>query len=331
MANMISSILVIIATIVLFLFAVNKFSKSIERVAGDKMKYYLSKATSGPIRATFLGGIVNAIIQSNTALTVTLVGLVNAGLVTLRGSLGVVIGSNVGNTLTSQLLAFNVMAFAPVFIVIGFMMRRFENPVKHYSSSVFYFGLMFLSLSYLQLLFAPYFDSPMLLKFISGIDSVSLAILIGVIGASILQSSTATSAIAITLASTGLLNFDQAFGIVVGSGVGTTVTALLASLVMNTAAQRTAFAHLWFNITTVILTLVFYTPIKSFIYFVDAGTSQLIANAHLFVSILTAIVLLLIFNVYLKFVTLIIPEKGFFHKIRGAIDKKHEAPLVRLR
>lgn len=320
---MISTILVIFATVVLFLFAVNKFSKSIERVAGEKMKYYLGKATSGPIRSTFLGGIVNAIIQSNTALTVTLVGLVNAGLISLRGALGVVIGSNVGNTLTSQLIAFNVMAFAPIFIVIGFMMRRFDNPAKHYSSPIFYFGLLFLSLSYLQLLIAPHVDSPWVMNFISSIDSVPFAILVGIIGSTILQSSTATSAIAITFATTGLLNFDQAFGIVVGSGIGTTVTALIASIIMNTAAQRTAVAHTLFNVVAAIVTIALYNPIKNFILFFGTSTGQSIANGHLFVSILTAIVLLILFSLYVKIVEIIVPERGYFHKARIAIDKTH--------
>jgi phosphate:Na+ symporter len=319
---MISNILIIFATIVLFLFAVRKFSKSIERVAGDKLKYYLTKATETPVKSTFTGFIVNAIIQSNTALTVTLVGLVNAGLITFRGALGVIIGSNVGNTLTSQLIAFNVMAFAPIFIVVGFMMRRFSNPIKHYSSPVFYFGLLFLTLGYLQLLISPYLDSPQFVTFISSVHSIYIAIIFGIIAATIFQSSTAISVLAITFAASGILNFDQAFGMVIGSGVGTTVTALIASIVMNTASQRTAFAHLWFNITSVIITIIIFTPIKSFILSFNTSLSQSIANAHLLISVITAIFLLIIFNFYVRFVELVIPNRGFFHKTRAVIDSK---------
>ena len=166
---MISNMLIIFATVILFIFAVRKFSRSIERVADEKLKHYLTKATETPLKSTFTGFIVNAIIKSNTALTVTLVGLVDAGLITFRGALGVIIGSNVGNTLTSQLIAFNIMAFAPIFIVIGFMMRRFSNPIKHYSGPVFYFGLLFLTLSYLQLLISPYINDPQFINFISSI------------------------------------------------------------------------------------------------------------------------------------------------------------------
>lgn len=319
---MISNTLVIFATIILFLFAVSKFSRSIERVAGNKLRYYLTKATETPTRSTFVGFIVNAVIQSNTALTVTLVGLVNAGLITFRGALGIIIGSNVGNTLTSQLIAFNVMAFAPIFIVIGFMMRRFSNPIKHYSSPVFYFGLLFLTLSYLQLLIAPHLNSPLVVNFIASIDSIYISILLGVIASAIFQSSTATSVLAITLAASGVLNFDQAFGMVIGSGVGTTVTALIASLVMNTAAQRTAFAHLWFNITSVILTIVFFNPIKILILSMNTSLGQSIANAHLFISIITALLLLTVFNFYVRFIEFIIPNKGFFHKSRAALEQK---------
>ncbi len=319
---MISSISIIAATILLFLFSVSKFSRSIERVAGDKLKYYLTKATETPIRSTFVGFIVNAIIQSNTALTVTLVGLVNAGLVSFRGALGIIIGSNVGNTLTSQLIAFNVVAFAPLFIVIGFMMKRFSNPIKHYSGPVFYFGLLFLTLSYLQLLISPFLNSPTALNFIYNIDSVYIAILIGVLSAAIFQSSTAISVLAITFASSGVLNFDQAFGLVIGSGVGTTVTALIASIVMNTASQRTALAHLWFNVTSVILTIIIFKPIKDIIMSMNTTIGQSVANAHLLISVLTALLLLISFNLYIKFIEILIPNKGFFHKSRSIIENK---------
>jgi phosphate:Na+ symporter len=214
------------------------------------------------------------------------------------------------------------MAFAPIFIVIGFMMRRFSNPIKHYSGPVFYFGLLFLTLGYLQLLISPYLNSPEFLTFISSVHSIYIAIVFGVIAATIFQSSTAISVLAITFAASGVLNFDQAFGMVIGSGVGTTVTALIASMVMNTASQRTAFAHLWFNITSVIITIIIFTPIKSFILSFDTSLSQSIANAHLLISIITAIFLLIIFNIYVRFVEWIIPNKGFFHKTRAVIDSK---------
>lgn len=314
--------LIILATVLLFLFSVSKFSANIEKVAGEKLKYYLTKTTETPARSTFTGFIVNAIFQSNTAITVTLVGLVNAGLVTFPGALGIIIGSNVGNTLTSQLIAFNVMAFAPVFIVIGFMMKRFKNPIRHYSGPVFYFGLLFLSLSYLQLLISPYINHPSVLTFISHIDSIYIAIIVGIIGAAIFQSSTAISVLAITFAVSNILNFDQAFGIVVGSGIGTTITALIASFVMNTASQRTSFAHLWFNVMSVILTILLFNPIRSITFYFNTTLGQSIANAHLLVSVVTAIFLLITFKWYIKFIELIIPNKGFFHKTRAAIRSK---------
>ncbi len=319
---MISDILVIFATIILFLFAVSKFSRSIERVAGEKMKLYLSKITETRFRSTFIGFIVNAIVQSNSALTVTLVGLVNAGLITFRGALGVIIGSNVGNTLTSQMIAFNVIGLAPLFIVIGFIMRRFHSPVKHYSGPVFYFGLMFLSLSYIQLLIHPYTQSPETLKIISSVDNIYLAIIAGIIISLIFQSSTVTSVLAITLATQGLLNFDQSFGIIMGSGVGTTATALMAAIVMNTAAQRTAVAHFLFNIVGAILAIILHNPLKNLLLSLDTSLGQTLANAHVLMSIITAIVLLLLFNIYAKIVEKIIPERGLFHKTRNVIENK---------
>jgi len=160
------------------------------------------------------------------------------------------------------------------------------------------------------------------LDFISGVDSIYVSILIGIVAATIFQSSTAISVLAITFASQGILNFDQAFCIVIGSGVGTTVTALIASIVMNTASQRTAFAHLWFNVMSVIITIIIFEPIRNTILYLNTSVGQSVANAHLLMSIITAIVLLLMFGVYVKFVELVVPDKGFFHKTRAAIHNK---------
>lgn len=319
---MISQLAIIIATILLFLFAVSKFSRSIERVAGNKMKYYLTKATETPVRGAAVGFTVNAVIQSGTALTVTLVGLVNAGLITFPGALGIIIGSNVGNVLTSQLVAFNIMAFAPMFIVLGFLMKRFHNPIKHYAGPVFYFGLLFLTLSYLQLLITPYASSSEVLYVIQNVDSIYIALVVGIIGAAILQSSGAVTVLAITFAISGILNFDQAFGIVVGSSIGTTITALIASIVMNTAAQRTAFAHLWFNVVSAIITIILFSPVKNIVLSWDTSIAQSIANAHLIVCAITGIFLLVVFKWYARFIDFIIPEKGLFHKTRHAIEGK---------
>lgn len=319
---MISNILVIFATIILFLFAVSKFSRSIERVAGNKMKLYLSKITETRVRSTSIGFLVNAIVQSNSALTVTLVGLVNAGLIGFRGALGVIIGSNVGNTLTSQMIAFNVMALAPIFIVIGFIMRRFHSSVKHYSGPVFYFGLMFLSLSYMQLLISPYIQSPEVLSIISSVNNIYIALLAGIIISLVFQSSTVTSVLAITLAMQGVLNFDQSFGIIMGSGIGTTITALIASIVMNTAAQRTAVSHLLFNIVGAILTVFIHQPIKDLLMSLNTNIGQTLANAHVLMSVITAMVLIIFFNIYAKIVEKIIPDRGLFHKTRNVIENK---------
>ena len=160
------------------------------------------------------------------------------------------------------------------------------------------------------------------MEFISHTDSLYIAIIIGVVGAGIVQSSTAITVLAITFAAQGILNFDQAFGIVVGSGIGTTVTALIASFVMNTAAQRTAFAHLWFNVMSVIITIALFNPVKNIILSLNTGLGQSIANAHLLISILTAIFLLITFKWYVTFVEFIIPKKGFFHKSRAVIENK---------
>ena len=107
-----------------------------------------------------------------------------------------------------------------------------------------------------------------------------------------------------------------------GSGIGTTVTALIASFVMNTASQRTAFAHLWFNITSVIITILLFNPVKSIILYFETNVSQSVANAHLLISVITAIFLLLIFKWYIRFIEWIIPNKGFFHKTRTVIENK---------
>jgi phosphate:Na+ symporter len=175
-------------------------------------------------------------------------------------------------------------------------------------------------LSYLQLLITPYASNPEILHGIQNIDSIYIALVVGIIGAAILQSSGAVTVLAITFAVSGILNFDQAFGIVVGSSIGTTVTALIASIVMNTAAQKTAFAHLWFNVVSAIITILLFSPVKNMVLSWNTSIGQSIANAHLIVCTITGIFLLIGFKWYVRFIDFIIPEKGLFHKARKAIE-----------
>lgn len=294
--QIVNTLVTVFATLTLFLFAIHKFSKQVEHVAGDKFKSILQSLTSTPARGVILGALAAALIQSSTAVIVTTQSLVDAGLMTFVASLGVVFGANIGTTITSQLIAFNLTFVAGYIVLIGFAVDHIKSRFQRFGKVIFYFGLIFFCLSLMTLYLEPLKSNSAIIGFLSGLSNVYLAILVGAIFTTLFQSSALTSGLAVVLAVQGFLSFDQAFGIVLGANVGTTSTALIAMIVQGTAAKRTAVAHFLFNILGVIIILPFLHAFGQAVQFLGGSIGQQVANAHLIFNILST----LVFLVFLK-------------------------------
>jgi phosphate:Na+ symporter len=257
----------------LFLFGMKIMSEGLQKVAGDRMRKILAALTNNRLIGTLVGLSVTAIIQSSSATTVMVVGFVNAGLMSLVQSIGVVLGANIGTTVTAQLIAFKITKFALPAIGIGAGLKLFARSRKWiYAGEILLgFGILFFGLSVMKDTFEPIKGSEEFRHLFLMIgNNHLLGVLIGALITVIVQSSSATIGITLALASTGLLTFDASVALILGENIGTTVTANLAAIGTNLAARRTALAHFLFNVIGVAYMLAFF---PMFIEIVDKITA----------------------------------------------------------
>lgn len=299
----------LIAVVFVFLFAVKKFSNQIERLFGDRFKNLLARFTSTPIKGAIVGAGVTSIIQSSTAVTVMLVSLVDANLLSFTHSVGVIIGSNVGTTLTTQLVAFKVLNIAPYILVIGFILMNVKskyNKIQHLGKPIFYFGLIFSCLFIISVLAGTFKESEFVLSLIGKTSNIFIAILIGILLSTVLQSSSIATSLVIIFVAGGLLTFSQAFGIILGTNIGTTTTSLLASIVTGKGGKRVAMTHFMFNTIGVIIFLPFISSFSNYISRIPVGLAGQVALSHLLFNIIIAIVFIIFIKPFTKLILYII-------------------------
>lgn len=254
----------------LFLFGMKLMSESLQKVAGDRLRSILSAMTSNRYKGIFTGFLITAIIQSSSATTVMLVSFVNAGLVTFTESIGVIMGSNIGTTVTAWLisiLGFKVNISVLVLPLIGltFPLLFSKNSNRYnWGMVIMGFALIFIGLDFLNHSTPDINSNPEILKFLTnfsdnGFSSVLIFVLIGTILTMVIQSSSATMALTLVMCFNGWISYEMAAAMVLGQNIGTTITANLAALIANTSAKRTAMAHLFFNLFGVLLVLPFFS------------------------------------------------------------------------
>lgn len=254
----------------LFLFGMKLMSESLQKVAGDRLRGILSAMTSNRYKGIFTGFLITAIIQSSSATTVMLVSFVNAGLVTFTESIGVIMGSNIGTTVTAWLisiLGFKVNISVLVLPLIGltFPLLFSKNSNRYnWGMVIMGFALIFIGLDFLNHSTPDINSNPEILKFLTnfsdnGFSSVLIFVLIGTVLTMIIQSSSATMALTLVMCFNGWISYEMAAAMVLGQNIGTTITANLAALIANTSAKRTAMAHLFFNLFGVLLVLPFFS------------------------------------------------------------------------
>ena len=299
----------IIPGIVLFLYGIEQFSHEVQLAAGDYFRNLIQRVTKTPVRGTVAGAIVTSIVQSSTATTVITVGLVNAGIIPFAASLGIIFGANVGATLTSQLVALNLTAFAPVFILAGFVIGIIPGRYRIFGRPIFYFGLVFFSLTLISAVMEPYRTDPQLIGLVGMMDTVFLQIAFGFIITNIFQSSSVTTGLVVIMSQNGLISIGAAIPIILGANLGTPTTALLVSLRMNTSAKRTAVAHFLFSFLGVLMFLPFLSPFTGFIMALGGGAGQQAANAHVLFNVTCCIIFLVFFKPFKELVIRVVPGR----------------------
>ena len=299
----------------LFLYGMKVLSDALEAAAGDRMKNILERLTNTKLKGVLVGIGVTAAVQSSSAVTVMLIGFMNASLMTLNRCIWVVMGSNIGTTITAQMIAVNVGVVAPVFALVGVFMCLFMNgkKINAIGSVLTGFGILFMGLNMMASAVEPLQSSKTFLHLMSTLSNPFLAVCFAAAFTALIQSSGASIGILEALAAKGLVPFSTAAYMVCGLNIGTCITAVLASITGCRNSKRIALFHVMFNCfgTVLFMILCIFTPILSFIAgWTPGSTMHQIANFHTTFNIVTTIVVLPFDAFMMKLIYKILPIKG---------------------
>ena len=281
----------------LFLFGMRVMSDSIEKVAGAKLRRILEIFTTNRFSGMIVGVAFTAIIQSSSACTAMVVSFVNAGLMNLYQAAGVIFGANIGTTVTSQLVSFNLSAYAPVILLAGVLTAMFcgKEQVKKFADIIIGFGVLFLGLSTMSSSMAGMREVPQIVDLLASLTNPFLATLTGLLLTTVIQSSSVTVSIVLLLANQDLLGLPVALYIILGCNIGACSTALLASMAGKKDAKRAALIHFWFNVIgTVILYGVLFAAqdqVMDLIWLLSTDKGRFVANAHTLIKVFQVILL----------------------------------------
>ncbi len=282
-----------VSAIVLFLYGLQGFSREIQTIGGAALQSWLARVTASRWRGFAVGAAATALVQSSSAVTALTTALVDAGAISFRASLGVVLGSNVGTTGTAWLVSFKLTGIGPVFIVLGALVSALPVRARVAGKAVFYFGLIFFALDLVSTELAALKDLPALKEWLALAHAPWLGALAGLVFTALIQSSSVTTGLAILLVQQGMLPAEAAIPIVVGANVGSTSTALIASLGMNNSARATAIANTLFNVGGALVFFPFLGPFARAIVAWAGDPGIAVAWAHLLFNLTLGIVFLL--------------------------------------
>ena len=296
----------------LFIYGMKLMGDGLENAAGEGLKKILEKVTKNPIIAVVVGAVVTMVIQSSSATTVMVVGFVNAGLMNLAQAAGIIMGANIGTTITAQLVAFKLDEIAPVFVFVGAMMVMFVKGKKRkeIGNIILGFGILFVGMGTMSGAMKPLTTLPMFQEILTTVGQHwYLGVIAGALITAVLQSSSATTGILVALATAGALNINQALPIIMGCNIGTCITAMLATVGTNKTAHRAAMLHLIFNVVGTLLFLPIIIPgfLGDFVSYFTGDVKRQIANAHTIFNVVNTLIMVPLIPILCKIVEKIIP------------------------
>lgn len=278
-------IFLVLSTIVLFLFSLQGFSKEIQQLGAGRLQQWLGKVTENRFGGFALGAVFTAMVQSSSAVSSMAVGLVDAGVMGLRGSLAVLLGTNVGTTFTAWMVSFEITFIGPVFLVLGAALSAFRGRFQASGKAIFYLGFIFFSLDLIGDSLRPLREHPDLIRYLAMASGLFPAILTGMVVTALVQSSSVTTGMVVLLVQQGLLPMEGAVAMAMGANVGTTSTALIASLQLQAAARRTAIANFIFNLSGTLLLLPFFYPFVRMLARLQSDPAMAVATGHLMLNL----------------------------------------------
>lgn len=308
----------------IFIYGMNMMSECLQKAAGEKMRSILALLTKNPVMGVLAGALTTAVLQSSSATTVMAIGFVSAGFMNLPQAISIIIGANIGTTMTAQIIAFKLSDYIYAIIFVGFIISFLveSEKVKNIGQTIFAFGLLFLGIETMGSVMKPLADSPVFTEMIARVSDVPiLGVAVGTLMTLVVQSSSATVAVLQNFASqagpdgvTSVIGLAGAIPILFGDNIGTTITAVLASIGQTKDAKRTAVAHCVFNISGTFLFIWFVGPFAKLIQMISPKgpeievISRQIANAHTIFNCVMTLVWVPLIWLMVKIVMRIIPD-----------------------
>lgn len=313
----------------LFLYGMNLMGTGLEKTAGDRLKRLIEILTSNRLMGVIVGIVVTVLIQSSSATTIMVVGFVNAGIMGLSQAVGVIMGANIGTTITSQLIAFDLTGISPLVIAVGVAMWMISSNKRSKSVAeiLIGFGILFTGMDMMTAGLAPLNESEAFRSLIINLDNPFIGVLVGLVLTTLVQSSSASIGLLQALGAQGLISLNMAIPVLYGDNIGTTTTTLISSIGANKTAKRAAWIHFIFNLTG---TLIFMTILKKpvtrlSIMMSPDNVRRQIANAHTLFNIVNVIILFPFAGLFVKIVKRIIPGD---EKLEGELAVNHLDPRI---
>jgi phosphate:Na+ symporter len=335
--NVINMVIGLFGGLGLFLYGMKMMGDGLANTSGEKLKKIFEKITSNPIKGVATGAAITAVIQSSSATTVMVVGFVNAGLMNLYQAAAVIMGANIGTTVTAQLIAFQLDNIIPIFLGIGSLTIIISKGKKgrEIGNIILGFGILFLGMELMKNTMSPLGNSTAFATLIMRLEgNTLLGILTGAMMTAVIQSSSASTGILVALAYTGALPLEVAVPILFGNNIGTCITALLSSIGTSKTAKKAALIHLFFNIFGTLIFIPLINPLISLVQYISPGGTieikRQIANAHTIFNITNTIIMVPFIKYLVLLVNKIIPGEDEVLKV-GVMyidDRLLETPVI---
>ncbi|MBQ6402262.1 MAG: Na/Pi cotransporter family protein [Firmicutes bacterium] len=297
----------------LFLFGMSVMSAGLRNACGDNLQTILEKATSNKLMAVLVGFAVTILVQSSSATDIMVIGFVNSGMMSLSQAIGVIMGANIGTTVTAQITAFNISAYAPLILFVGAVMFLFvkKATIKYIGEFLLGFGMLFVGISMMKSAIAPMAKSEEFLNLLSGLDNPAAAVIFGIAFTALLQSSSSSTVIFQTFAFQGLLGYHTAVYLLIGAAIGSVTPNLIASLTTNRNGKRTAILNLLFNLIRAAILIILINVFPGILDWIQSlspdSIARQVANTHTIFAIIAVGLELPITGLIIRLAEKIIP------------------------
>ena len=310
---MLNIILEVCAGLVLFLYAISSLSKTLIHAIGDKANHWIQKFTSNTLSSILVGAVITTLLDSSSAVIIITIILVNSKLLSFRQAMGIVLGANIGTTVSSQIISLNIGKYSPILLVAGFLLILFskKEQFQNIGKVILYFGLLFFGLYTIENAVEPLKNEVFFADLMKKVENPIAGSIVGAIVTLLIQSSSATVGMAILLTKKGFLSLTGGIAIMLGAELGTCSDTIIATIRGSRAAIKTGLFHVSFNLLSICLGLILFTPFVVLVNKISAGTSieRALANAHMIFNVSGVLLFAWTLPFFEKILNKLIPEK----------------------